>query len=85
MTNYCPEHLAISERTQRQWEIFKWLFGILVACLLGLLTFQGIILSQIGDIKTTQAVAAAKLDAVQKEVNKDHGRKELFYDKLEPR
>lgn len=66
----CAEHSGVMATIKGM----KWLFGILVACLLGLFAFQGAILTQIYEVKSAQAVMSTKIDGLQKQVNGDYRR-----------
>ena len=75
MVQQCEHHnemVAKVMAADRLWSVTKWLFGIVILCMIGLFTFQGVILTQIWDIKTAQAVLATKLDGMQRQVNGGH-------------
>ena len=61
----CPAHAGVEARIV----IYKWLLGILILCMLGIFSFQGVILLQGYELKTAQAVLGNKIDNLQKQVN----------------
>ena len=63
--NNCPAHAGVEARIV----IYKWLLGILILCMLGIFSFQGVILLQGYELKTAQAVLGNKIDNLQKQVN----------------
>ena len=72
MVQQCEYHNEMAAKViaaDKLWGVTRWLFGILILCMIGLFTFQGVILTQIWDIKTAQAVLATKMDSVQRQVN----------------
>jgi len=63
------DNLWSAQKTHTPWGVFKWLFGLLVACMIGLFAFQGAILSQLSELRMSQAVMSTKLDTLQRQVN----------------
>ena len=61
----CKLHSGIEERIKD----FKWLIGILIGCLIGLFGFQGVILTQINDIRMQSAVIVTKVTTMEKGMN----------------
>ena len=53
---------------------FRWIIGLLFVALLGILTFQPVLLSNLAKIQTTQAVMDERLDGLKEHV--DEIRKE---------
>ena len=73
----CPAHAGVEARIA----LFKWLIGIVIACVVGIFSFQGVILVHTYELKGTQMVLATKIDNLQEQVNGSFVR----HDKLEPR
>jgi len=61
----CNLHSGIDERMKA----LKWLFAVLIGCLIGLFSFQGVLLSQVGEIKTQNAVMSMQIGTLTKQMS----------------